>query len=611
MPHLFRRTSLSVLMLTICAVAASSGRLDAEQSAGAIEPIRYTVSFPEPHTHYLEIEATVPTEGRASIELMLAVWTPGSYLVREYARHIEALTARAPDGGALSVEKSRKNRWRVDTGGADTVLVSYRLYCREMSVRTNWVEADFAMLNGAPTFLTLVDSPPRPHDVQLQLPDAWNRSMSAMPPAPGGAANSYRAADFDTLVDSPIVAGNPAVYEFTVDGKPHALVNIGEGGIWDGPQSAKDVEAIVRANLALWGSLPYERYVFLNMITESGGGLEHKASTLMMTSRWRTRTRSDYRRWLGLVSHEYFHAWNIKRLRPVELGPFDYENEVHTTGLWMGEGVTSYYGDVIVARAGLVNRDEFLAAMSNTIRQLQTTPGRLVQPVETASYDAWIKGYRPDENSPNTSISYYTKGQVIGLLVDARIRTVTAGARSLDDVMRLAYERYAGERGFTADELVATASEVAGQDLSDWMGRMLRTTDELEYDELLAWYGLRFRAPPSQASNGGAWLGLVTRTTNGRLLVAQVRRETPGYDAGINVGDEILAIDGYRVPPDGLAGRLARYEPGARVELLVSRRERLTRLEATLGEPPGNRWSLEIDPDATAEQTARLEAWIP
>ena len=360
--------------------------------------------------------------------------------------------------------KSDKNRWRVTTGGANTVTVKYRVYGHEMSVRTNWIEAGFALLNGAPTFLTLADRTPRPHEVVINPATGWAKSMTGLPEMPGGP-HRYRAPDFDTLTDSPIVIGNPAVYEFTVDDKKHYLVNEGEGGIFDGARAAKDLEAIVREHRRMWGSLPYDRYVFLNMLTEAGGGLEHKNSTVLMGSRWATRTRRAYNAWLDLASHEFFHVWNVKRLRPVELGPFDYENENHTRSLWIAEGVTDYYADLALHRAGLITRDEYLDSLSDKIEELQTTPGRLVQSAEMASFDAWIKYYRPDENSINTSISYYTKGSVVALLLDARVRKATNGAKSLDDVMKAAYEKYAGSRGYTADEFRAVAEQVAGVSL--------------------------------------------------------------------------------------------------------------------------------------------------
>ena len=466
--------------------------------------------------------------------------------------------------------------------------MTYRVYCREMSVRTNWVEADFAMLNGASTFLTPADAAPRPHDIRIELAPGWTESVTALPPAPDGRPHSYRAADFDTLVDSPILTGNPATYAFTVEGTPHALVNVGEGGVWDGPTAAADVERIVREQHRTWGFFPYERYLFLNMLVEASGGLEHRNSTLLMTSRWITRDRRRYLRWLGTVSHELFHAWNVKQLRPAALGPFDYEREAFTPSLWMVEGLTSYYGPLAVHRAGISTREEFLEALSGQIEALQTTPGRLVQPVVDASYDAWIKYYRRNENSPNTTISYYTKGAVIGFLLDARVREATGGQRSLDDVLKAAYARYSGERGFRPGEFEAVASAVAGVDLGGWFDRAVRSTDELDYGPALAWYGLEF-APDARGDEDApapAWLGLGTRVDRGRLLVAGVRRGTPGYEAGFNVGDEILAIGDYRVGPEAWRQRLDLYRAGDAVTILVARRERLMRLDARFGEPP-------------------------
>ena len=225
----------------------------------------------------------------------------------------------------------------------------------------------------------------------------------------------------------------------------------------------------MRQQAAFWGAAPYPRYVIFNLLTESGGGLEHKNACTLMSSRWKSRTREGYLDWLGLVSHEFFHAWNGKRLRPVELGPFDYEREVYTRGLWMVEGITSYYGDLMVRRAGFSTRKEYLKALGKTIEGVQTTPGRLVQSLDESSFDAWIKLYRRDENTGNSGVSYYTKGEVVAFLLDAKIRRATGGQRSLDDAMRLAYQRYSGERGYRPEEMRKVFEEVAGTGLGPWL----------------------------------------------------------------------------------------------------------------------------------------------
>jgi predicted metalloprotease with PDZ domain len=596
-------------LATCLSAVTVAGLAGAPLKAQQLEPIRYVLRIPAPQTHYIEIEATYPTSGRPTVDLMMAVWTPGSYLIREFERHVESVRARDTADRALQLEKTRKNRWRVHTGGTRTVRLNYRVYANEHQARTDWVEDSFALINGAATYITLLERARRPHEVSLELPPAWSSSLTALPAIKGAGPHHYRARDFDTLVDSPIVAGNPAVYEFSVDGVPNTLVNFGEAGVWDGARSAGDVERIVRAEKAFWGSLPYERYLFFNFLTDGDDGIEHNASTVLLASRDATGTDSTYADWLELVSHEFFHAWNGKRLRPVELGPFDYETEVYTRSLWIVEGLSDYYSWLLPRRAGLVSRERTLHDISETIESLQNTPGRLVQPLELASYDAWIKQYRPDENSPNVSISYYTKGSIVGLLLDTRIRRLTGGRRSLDDVMRLAFRRFSGTRGYTPAEFRAVASEVAGANLTDFFHHAVETTEGLDYAEMLNWYGLRFTSPDTSA-RAAAWLGAGTRLEEERLVVSQVLRGTPAYQAGLSAGDELIALDSACVSTGGLDSLLAQHKAGDRVSLVVSRRGDQRTLDITLAAARGRRWNLEVRPDASAEQTARLEAWL-
>jgi predicted metalloprotease with PDZ domain len=614
------RFRISLLLAGLLSIAAAA-------SAQSLPPIRYTVRFPSPQTNYLEVEAIVPADGRGSLEMLMAVWTPGSYLVREYERNVE--NVKAFDGTTpLEVSKPRKNRWSIAAGAARTVRLTYRVYSHEMTVRNNWVEADFAMLNGAQTFMTIAsdvagpEGPAytwprapvaRPHDVTIELPAAWTTSITGMPAAPDGAPNHYRAPDFDTLVDCPIVAGNPVVHAFTAAGKPHLLVDVATGAadaVFDGARAARDLQRIVEADVALWGSLPYDRYVFFNVLT-GAGGLEHKNSVMVMASQWATGTREKYVEWLDLASHEYFHLWNVKRLRPIELGPFDYERENYPRSLWISEGLTDYYADVQLARAGLISQAEYLELASTAIRTLQTTPGRLTQPVETASFDAWIKQYRPDENSGNTSISYYTKGHVLGLVLDARVREATSGAKSLDDVMRLAFTRYSGARGFTPQDFRKTAAEVAGRDLGAWFVTALETTAEIDYQPALDYYGLAFGPSKWKEEDAArARLGAVVNDASGRLVVASVPRGTAAFDAGLNAGDEIVAVNERRVTPDQFVARLEALAPGTDAILTIARHDALKTLTLRVVDPAPPMWELRVRPDATAAQQARLAAWL-
>jgi predicted metalloprotease with PDZ domain len=577
--------------------------------AQQLEPIRYTLSFPAPHTHYVEVDASIPTDGELQVDLMMPVWTPGSYLIREYSRNVESLTAKDLASGApLLADKTRKNRWRVAANHARVIALHYRVYCREISVRTNWIDDDFAQLNGAATYITRLDARDRPYEIKLQLPSGWARSLSGLAsPAP----NDFRSPDYDTLVDSPIFAGNPAVYEFTAGGKPHDLVDFGEAGLWNGARAAQDLAKLAQKTIEFWGTVPYDRFYFFNVIGAPDNGLEHKNCVVLDTPRLSTRTEAGYHGWLRLVSHEFFHPWNVKRLRPIELGPFDYENEVYTKNLWFSEGFTDYYGDLQLRRAGLSTVDEYLQDLSGRIASLQSTPGRLVLSAEMASYDAWIKYYRANENSSNDSISYYVKGEVIGFLLDARIRRASEGAKTLDDFMRLMYRRYSGAKGFTSAELRAAAAELVGasakDDLLGWFKKALETTEELDYREVLEWFGLDFR-PPSNARR--AYLGVGTAIDNGRTFVTSVTRGTPAFDAGFDADDEIVAINEVPVPAGEFGKRVAEFRPGDMVVFTISRRDLIRRLDVTLGMAPAQSWALMITPRATPDQAAHLKAWL-
>ncbi len=598
--------------------------LSPKPDAAKRDPIEYIVQFNDPETHYVDVAAHFPTDGAATLELMLPVWTPGSYMLREYARNIEGAAASTADGSVLPMAKTAKNRWRVTTNGAKVILVRYRVYGHELTVRNNWIERDFALLNGAATFMTIAGGEPRPHDVRVVPHRGWKKTVTAMPPHPDGSSLRFRAPSFDVLVDSPIISGGSVlVQEFEEAGKRHVVATQGGGSVWDAERYVKDVQKIVATEHAFWGNVPYPQFAFINILNDvGGGGLEHGSSTVLMGNRWASRDREDYTSWLSVVAHEFFHTWNIKRLRPIALGPFDYERENHTPSLWIVEGVTSYYDDLFVHRAGLTTRDEYLKHMSKNIERLQNGPGRKVQPLDASSFDAWIKFYRPDENSNNATISYYTKGAVVAWLLDLEIRKASNNAKSLDDVMRAAYAKYAGQCGYTEEEFRALISETAGTDMSTWLARAVSSTQELDYDAVLAWVGLRFKAPtPPKKGEGVAsgdpwmgselgWLGADFKNDSGRNVVKTVLRDSPAFLAGLNADDELIAIDQFRVRGGDLEGRLKRYHAGDSVELLVARREEIMRLPVKLTAKPRVAFELEVIPDADVTVVARRDAWL-
>lgn len=574
---------------------------DAPRDAGGVAPptvaqtadaTTYRLAFEGRRQHHVDVEVAVTADGREAVTFMMPTWTPGSYLVREFARNVEGVRAYDQDGASLPVEKIAKNRWRVTSKGRSGVKLAYRVYARELSVRASHVSAHHAILNGASIFVADVDHLARSHRVRFESP--WPDVQTALDVVDG----AYVASDYDTLVDAPILLGAIDARDFEAGGARYTLATVGGSDDFDTEKATEDVAKIAAVQAAFWGHTPFARYVFLNGALEARGGLEHGASTLLMTSRFTTRDEEAYRGWLSLASHELFHAWNGKRLRPAALGPFDYEGEVYTEDLWFVEGVTSYYDDLFVARAGLMTEREWLAALSRNITSVETRPGRRHQSLAESSYDAWIKFYRSDENSDNATVSYYGQGAVVAFLADAAIRRSTSGERSLDDVMREAYRRHSGEQGYTSEALFAVFESVGGPDVRARLERMVRTTEPLEYDEAFALYGLELEEPKEEAAG---YLGVATERTN----VARVVRGSPAYNAGIEAGDEVIAFDEDRVVnvADDLKGRAA----GTKVKVLVARHRRLETIEVELGVAPRKRYEVVKARRASATATRRLE----
>jgi predicted metalloprotease with PDZ domain len=599
--------------------------------------IEYDVSFPERESHYIEVRMRIPAPASDSTDLMMPTWTPGSYLIREYARQVDRISAVAADQSQATIVKVNKNRWQIQSAQGKDIWVTYRLYCHEMSVRSNWVDRDMAILSGAATFLTIADQESRIHQVRFHLPESWTRTVTSLK-AVDGSPHTYRAENFDELVDSPILCGDPVVQDFTLGGADHVLASLGDSSLWDTAKAAADVQKIVAQQQTFWGSVPYSRYCFLNVISESGGGLEHDNSTLVMTSRWNFRDKEKYEDWLSLISHEFFHTWNVRRLRPAELTRYQYETETNTRGLWIAEGITSYYEDLMLIRAGLIDQPAYLKRLSKNIEKLQTNPGRNVQSLAESSFDTWTKFYRPDENSLNTRTSYYVKGCVVAFLLDAKIRELTNDARSLDDVMRLLYQRHSGAQGYSNADFTRITSEVAGSDLTGWLAHAVESTEELNYEQALNWFGLQFQTPPKATPSGGTsekpadkgaesteskdadstpqptkaaiWLGIQVAESGSSVTVTGVADGSPAMAAGVNVDDELLAFDGYRANSRTWKEQLRQLGVGKQVQLLISRRGRIQTLEITLAADPSLNWLLKPVAKPADAQKTRIGKWL-
>lgn len=483
-----RRLPLSLALAAIFALVAFPPAVSTSSSQ-ALEPLVYTIRFPHPEAKTFDVEVTVPTAKRESVDMMMAIWSPGFYRIQNYADRVTAFSATAPDGVALDVEKPKPSRWTIKTGGRPSITVSYTLSAPRGSNLSNGVTDTSAVIIGPSTYITLVEQAHRPAEVRLELPATWTGSMTSLDVSSDGKPNHYAAPDYDILADSPILAGvDLSTTAFTVGGIKHYWTYLGKAE-WDGAKVVTALTPLIEEHLRFWGSLPYQKYVFLNIVTTGGGGsgVEHLDSVAITGAGREPATQEARFRWAAFVSHEYFHAMNVKRLRPVELGPFDYENAPVTTGLWVGEGLTSYFGDLLAARAGLGSQDDYLNVCSRHITDLQTRqPGRLVQTLEQSSSQMF------DQLPADKKVDYYVKGPVVGLVLDAHIRRLTNGAKSMDDVIRLEYQRWSGPHGYTGAEFNQAVSDAAGVDVSALLHKLIATTDEVDYTEMLDWFGLRF-----------------------------------------------------------------------------------------------------------------------
>lgn len=571
--------------------------------------VTYTITSPELSNHKLMVEAEFPAEAFESGDrtLALPVWTPGSYKVRDYSKSISGVRLLNHPGARL--EKTAKNRWTVkgDLPPGEPIRVAYTVYGHELTVRTNFFSPDLSLVVGAATFLS-----PAPLDgdgrsvYRIEFPDLKDPVSSGLKRQKEASHPVFLAEDYDELVDSPLLFGDITEHPFQAEGVPHTLVQGGDRRYWNTDESVRDAAKVVETVQKFWGQTPYEDYYFLNMIVEARGGLEHLDSSVLMTSRFATDDRDKYIEWLALLCHEHFHAWNVKRLRPKALGPFDYEREVLTPSLWVAEGITSYYDDLLVRRAGLSTHKEYLKALSAQLNTLMNTPGRLQRPLTEASLDAWIRLYQPTDNSLNDDVSYYNKGAVVAWLLDAKIRQQTDGAKNLDQVMRAAYQQYA-EQGFEEHEFRALAKKVSGVDLDAFFEKACDSTDELDFGPALQYWGLEWVPEDAKLAQEPV-LGIKFSSSDPRVIDA-VLAGGPAAQAGLSPGDELIAIDEVRIPASGPNAISKYFKPGQSTKVLLARRGQILERSVTLEAPPAPKRILQVK-DGSKVYRDRLQAWL-
>ncbi|HEY2867142.1 MAG TPA: PDZ domain-containing protein [Pyrinomonadaceae bacterium] len=568
--------------------------------------IAYTVSMSKPWTHLLEVQMHVHwNQMPARLELKMPVWTPGSYLIREYARNVQDFDIKA-GGKDLVWQKINKNTWQIDTAGAKDLVASYRVYANELTVRTNELNDEHAFWNNAGTLMFPKDQLRAPSTVTVNPYIAKWKIATGLPKV-ADQANTFRAANYDILYDSPFEVSDFKEVDFTVEGKPHRIVFSGDGN-YDMQKTAADVAKIVDEAYKIFGEFGYDNYTFIVNL-RGGGGLEHLNSTALQYDRFGFKPESRYKNFLALAAHEYFHNFNVKRIRPDALGPFDYENENYTRMLWVAEGGTEYYANLLLRRAGFLTDKEYLEEKAGAISALQRTPGRLETSLEDASFDAWIKYYRQDENSVNNQISYYDKGEIVNMLLDVTIRESSGGKKSLDDVMRYLWNEYFKKgRNYGPQDYQKAAELMAGRGLDDFFSKYVRGVAEIDYNAIFNPIGLELKSEEPDA--GMAYIGANLVEDNGRLTVRSVPAGSPAYDQGINAGDQIVAIDGYRASQARLQQYLADRKPGDKVRLSIFRTDRLRDIDLTLGNNTRQTFSFAPVASPTEQQRRLYREWM-
>jgi predicted metalloprotease with PDZ domain len=580
--------------------------------------ITYRVDLPDPRTHLLHVTLEVPKPSGEQ-RLSLPVWIPGSYLVREFGRHLSRLRARQGDRG-LPLEQLDKTTWiaRCEPDGA-ALVVEYLVYAFDMSVRTAYLDAQRGFFNGTSICLRVEGRENEAHRLSIgTCPQGWEIATSM----PAASPRVYEAADYDELVDHPFELGTFWRGRFEADGVPHEFVVAGALPSFDGERLLADTRRICESSIALWhadappgetGKPPFRHYVFmLNAVEEGYGGLEHRASTALIANRrdlprrGAEGTSDGYATLLGLISHEYFHTWNVKRLKPRDFERLDYARENYTRLLWFFEGFTSYYDDLLLVRSGLVDEARYLKLVAKTVNSVLGTPGRQVQSVAEASFDAWVKYYRSDENTPNSTVSYYAKGSLVALALDLKLRE--EGRGTLDQVMQRLWT-HTGGGPISEDDIARALEEVAGRSFANELQAWVHGTDELPLASLLQHVGIEWR---EEAATGLAQtLGL--RVSEGPLTGVQVKavlRGSAAERAGLAAGDELWAIDGWRVRR--LDDALQWLEPGRDFEILGVRDQRVFNVRVMPPEAAQSPRSvaLVLGDKATKSAVALRRAWL-
>jgi predicted metalloprotease with PDZ domain len=572
-----------------------------------IRPIEYTVSLEAPQTQTFQVTMLVRSVASRTLDVAMPVWRQGKYAVIHPAATVRGVTAATASNKPLVIRKTDKTTWRIEADGAPEILVRYTVYANSLNDRTRHVDDTHAFLSGATVFLYVPDRRREELLVRLEAPTDWQVSCGLEHAA--GDPRTLLAPDYDVLIDSPIEVGLHDRVSFDVDGKPHDIVLWG-GVPFNSDRLERDFAQIIRAVAAIFGVLPYDRYVFmLHVAPGLSGGTEHLNSTIMQMPPQALEDEGQYKLLLSLAAHEMFHTWNVKRLRPASLRNIDLAHENYTDLLWFCEGTTSYYDELIIVRAGFESPEAYLADLAEAIYQRRARPGALVQNLAESSFDAWIKFNNPTPDDVNSTISYYEGGALVSLLLDLDIRKRSNNRASLDTLLREMYNTFpASGPGFTTEELVQTLNRITNSRFEEFFEKYIQAAEPYPFEDLFDVVGLEM-IPRDTAPR--AYSGLSLQDNNGACIVRSVLSDGPAYQAGVNCGDEIVTLNGRKFKASDINPHLEQtMTPGDTVWLQLLRRNRLRRVDFKLGTKPNPRWDFRKLASASKEQRAAYESWL-
>lgn len=549
------------------------------------QKIHHTLSMPQPQTHYFHITTELTGFPEDTLVLVMPVWAPGSYKIREFPKNVNQVVATNEDGKQLPVQKIRKNKWQIVKGKANKVTVKYESYAFDLTVRTAFLDNTHGFLNGENVFTFPQGYKQLGGTLTIIPPSIFKKITVPLTKASDGVSSDDRAEtftfkNFDELADSPMEIGNQVTFDFTAAGVLHHVAIYGPGN-FDKEVLKKDMAKIVETETAIWGQNPNKEYWFIiHNVIDPNGGLEHKKSTTLSVDRW-TYSPDKINDFLETMAHEYFHLWNVKRLRPANLVHYNYSKEDYTNMLWMMEGFTSYYSLAILARAGFYTPEKFLSKYKSKLNWIESMPGNRVQSVAMASYDAWIKAYLPNENSQNTTVSYYSKGALIAGIFNAMIIKSSNGKKNLDDFMQLLYKKYYKKNniGVTLTSVKEELEKFTGLQLDDFFANCIQGTQAIPYAKYLDPLGIEVDKKENQYIS----MGMSTYQSGGKVLIGGVRSGSAAEKFGLSPKDEIIAFNGFRVDQSDLKKYLLELQPGEKFNLIISRDKQLKSIDATMG----------------------------